>query len=107
MAHSLADLPRPVREALRSLGREARKLDAEVLLFGSFAKGQARRTSDIDLAFRGRGWEDRTTRARLSEAIDALPTIRPIDAVDWRLANPSLRRKIEAEGLPLDGADPQ
>lgn len=65
-------------------------------LFGSFARGDATRTSDVDLAL------DLDDPAALAALVDALqsgaPTLRKIDWVDFRSAPDPLRAKIESEG---------
>ncbi len=69
-----------------------------VLIFGSRAKGNARPSSDIDLAVIAPEMSD-SEFARLWNAIDDLPLVFKVDLLHWdRLANPRLKDKIPREG---------
>ena len=69
-----------------------------VKLFGSRARGDARLTSDVDLAFSGRA----EVRARLSQALEESALPYSFDLVDYdRQGNEKLRQCIEAEGKLL------
>lgn len=68
----------------------------KVTLFGSFARGDATRSSDVDLALE---IDDPAALAPLVEALQSgAPTLRKLDCVDFRSAPEALREKIEAEG---------
>ena len=73
-----------------------------VKLFGSRARGDARLTSDVDLAFSGRA----EVRARLSQALEESALPYSFDLVDYdRQGNEKLRQCIEAEGKLLFAAE--
>ena len=88
---TLEDLPSPVLEGLRRLGAEASVRGIHLFLFGSFARGDARPNSDLDLGYELRGGVHPINRTWLIDAVDALPTIRPIDLVDFAGVSPEFR----------------
>ena len=72
-----------------------------VILYGSRARGDARRNSDYDLAFvfpkdRHGPWV-----RFLADLDDAPVTLLPVDLLDWNEASESLREKIAKEGITL------
>ncbi len=70
----------------------------QVFIFGSRAKGSAKPGSDIDLAVFAPRMTD-PDFARLWNEIDDLPLVFKVDLLHWdRLANPSLKDKIQREG---------
>ena len=73
----------------------------EVRLFGSRATGQARRTSDIDLAISA---PDASPREwlELTAALDDAPIIYELDLLrPERTPQPRLLEKIAREGIPI------
>lgn len=94
-----ADLPSPVREALKSLAQELRPQGLELFLFGSFAEGRAWPTSDLDIAYTGRF--SQATEKELRHRLEELPTIRPVDLVPLATATPALIDEVHRTGLPL------
>jgi predicted nucleotidyltransferase len=91
-------------EALQSLILEAaRALELRrVYLFGSRARGDARRDSDIDLAF-----EHGSPPAVWADFVNAMreeaPTLLDLDLVDLAEVGPELRTRILSEGKVLYG----
>lgn len=65
-----------------------------VVLFGSWAKGTAVPTSDIDLGVVGSRPLPLETVSMIRESLDGLPTIRKIDFVDLQLMSPDHRQDI-------------
>lgn len=96
---SWRDLPTGVRGALREAGVLAARHGVTLRLFGSFAAGRARRTSDLDVAWSATA---PTLPREVREAFERLPTIRPVDLVPLAGASPSLRVAVEREGLNLE-----
>ena len=91
-------------DALEAMIREAAKvLDLRrVYLFGSRARGDARKDSDIDLAFDHgsppAAWADFVNAMR-----DGAPTLLDLDLVDLAEIGPELRTRIFSEGKVLYG----
>lgn len=82
-------------EVLQTLGDRP----VDVWLFGSWASGQAGRTSDIDVALDPRGPLARSEVARLRERLDELPVPYPVELVDLRDAGGTFRDKVRREGV--------
>ncbi len=72
-----------------------------VILYGSRARGDARRDSDYDLAFVFP--EDRRRRwvRFVADLDDAALTLLPVDLLDWNEAPEPLRERISNEGIVL------
>lgn len=71
-----------------------------MFVFGSFARGDARPTSDLDIGFSAPA-EDTQVRQMLAERIPALPTIRPVEMVDFDRLEPGFRAVAGKHILPL------
>ncbi len=68
-----------------------------VVLFGSFARGDSRESSDVDIAVEGLdGARYFTAMSELSGLLAS-----PVDLVELESAQPSLRERIAFEGVPL------
>ncbi len=72
---------------------------AEVYLFGSFARGTARRGSDIDLAVLPRADAAQGALSRLREALEESWVPYRVDVVDLREADPAFRERVLKEGV--------
>jgi predicted nucleotidyltransferase len=94
----------PVRE--RAI-REVRRLvldalgdrAAEVWLFGSCARGDIRRHSDIDIAILSRDPLPAGFLAALEADIEDSPIPYDVDIVDLRQAHPALAEEVRREGI--------
>jgi|SRR5665213_398080 len=84
------DLPQQVRASLHSLAQETRASGGKLFVFGSFARGDARTTSDLDLGFIAPP-AGNVVRRLLTARIPALPTIRPVELVDFDQLEPGFR----------------
>jgi len=74
---------------------------SEVMIFGSRAKGAARRTSDIDLAVKAPRMSD-SDWADLREAMEEAPIAFKMDIVRLdKLTDARLKAKIELEGQSI------
>jgi predicted nucleotidyltransferase len=94
-------LPQRVRQALIDLARQYQPQGAELFVFGSFARSKAHPTSDLDI---GVEWhEERRTDVfrQLYRDIQALPTIRPIDLVDFALVDHVFAQNVGADKIYL------
>lgn len=98
---TLEDLPSPVLEGLRRLVAESSARGIRLFLFGSFARGDARPNSDLDLGYEMQGGIPAGHRTWLLDAVAALPTIRPIDLVDFSSVSPAFRNVTRGEQRDL------
>lgn len=68
--------------------------DYKILLFGSWAKGNALNTSDIDIGILGKNAAPRNDMAQILEKIEDVPTLRSIDIVDLKTKSEDFRKNI-------------
>ncbi len=90
---ALEEVRRIVRE---TVGSE----NADVHLFGSWARGEATRPSDIDIAIDPRETLPRGTLARLRERLEESHVPYRVDVVDLRRTDSEFRRRVLTEGIP-------
>ncbi len=67
-----------------------------VYLFGSWARGEQRRSSDVDIAIDG---ADAGSVGALREILEESAIPYRVDVVDMRFASESLRREIRKDGI--------
>lgn len=72
----------------------------DVFLFGSWARGDAVRTSDIDVALDPPPSFPRAEISRLRERLEQLPVAYPVEVVDLRDASAAFRKRVQKEGIP-------
>lgn len=72
---------------------------ATVYLFGSWARGEATRLSDIDVAIDPHTPLPRGTLARLREQLEESHVPYHVDVVDLSHTDPEFRRRVLAEGI--------
>jgi predicted nucleotidyltransferase len=90
------DLSEVRRIVLRALaGRRAR-----VYLFGSWARGEASRVSDIDVAILPEETLPSGLLPEIQDALDESASLYPVDLVDLSTTSDSFRARVLAEGLP-------
>ena len=92
----LAEVRRIVEQGLA--GRPAR-----IYLFGSWARGQGVRTSDIDVAVLPLEPLPEGTLSHIREALDESLVVYPVDLVDLSETTPEFRQKVEREGILWSG----
>ncbi len=91
-----SDLEKVKRVVLRGLeGTPVR-----VYLYGSFARGQAVRTSDIDVAVLPEQPLRPGVLARIREALDESTVPYPVEVTDLSEAPLSFREQVLREGIP-------
>ena len=93
MNRDLEETRRLVLEGLRGAG-------AKVYLFGSWAKGQATRRSDIDVAVMCDQPVSPWLLSEIRERLEESSVLYPVDLVDLTNASNSFREKVLAEGIP-------
>lgn len=84
------------RIVLEVIGSE----NATIYLFGSWARGDAMRASDIDIAIEPLADLPRGAFARLRERLEESHVPYRVDVVDLRKTDPEFRRRVLAEGIP-------
>jgi predicted nucleotidyltransferase len=90
-----ADLDEVKRIVLQGLG----SCPARVWLFGSRARGAGGRSSDIDVAILPLEPVPAGTLARIQETLDDSLVLSPVELVDLSSADPTLRERVEREGI--------
>jgi predicted nucleotidyltransferase len=98
--HNLHILPVPLVKVLKEVAQDFEALGIQLILFGSFATGDARPTSDIDLAYDSRATSGQEFR-QLYDRIDDLHTIRSVDLVDLQKVDPGVAEEIKNNGRIL------
>ena len=73
---------------------------AEVRLFGSRARGDARRWSDIDIAVMPKSDLPAGLLAELREALEESNLLLDVDVIDLREAGETVREAVRREGMP-------
>lgn len=66
----------------------------KILLFGSWARGDAAPTSDLDIGIFGPGKVPYDIMGRIKRIAQAVPTLRTIDIVDLCAKNESFRTAV-------------
>lgn len=79
------------------LGEEYR-----VYLFGSWAKGNALETSDIDVGILGNKKVSWSMMTKINEEIRAIPTLRKIDVVDLLASDERFKQSVLKSAKELD-----
>ena len=74
----------------------------KIFLFGSWAKGTAVDTSDMDIALLGPQEIDRDTMIAIKQEIEKIPTLRGIDIVDLQAASVDFRNNVLAHAQPIE-----
>lgn len=72
---------------------------AKIYLFGSWARGSAAVSSDVDVAIDYGGKADRRKLARLREALEESSIPYNVDVVDMNEASAELLAEIERDGI--------
>ena len=73
--------------------------NASVFLFGSWARGEQRRSSDVDVAIEYHGRSNRQKIARLREALGESTIPYRVDVVDMQEASAALAKEIRKDGI--------
>lgn len=81
-------------EAVKIIRRHLPGKEFEIVLFGSWARGDAQESSDIDLGLVGPEPVDDMTLLRIKEEINCIPTLRRIDVVDLSKTDETFRKDV-------------
>ncbi len=76
-------LPARLWRELQRLAQKYAAFGLELFIFGSFARGDQRPNSDLDLGVEWQGERAPAIFRQLYDEVESLPTIRPIDLVDF------------------------
>jgi hypothetical protein len=96
MTVQVPDLEEARSIVLKGLGSHP----AKVWLFGSWARGEARRYSDIDVAISPSKPLPPGLLLEIEEALDQSGVLYPVELVDLTTASQSLRERVATEGIP-------
>lgn len=98
--HNLHFLPVPLLKELKEVAHDFESSGIQLILFGSFATGNARPTSDLDLAFDSPATSRESVR-HLYDRIDDLHTVRSVDLVDLQKVDSEVAEEIKKNGCLL------
>lgn len=73
--------------------------NAKVYLFGSYARGDAIRGSDIDIAIDNNAPLDIIDNQKIREMIDVLGLVQRVDVVDFQRIPATMKDNILREGI--------
>ena len=90
------DLDEVRRIVLKYLERQP----VQVWLFGSWARGEACRVSDIDVGILPSEPLPRGLMGEIAEALENSRSLYPVDLVDLSTVSESFRARVLAEGIP-------
>lgn len=81
--------------------KEHLSLDYKILLFGSWAKGNAMDVSDIDIGILGKGKAPWSLMVKILEKVENIPTLRKIDIVDLNAVEENFKSNVLQYAKPL------
>jgi uncharacterized protein len=90
-------------EARRIVLAGLRGHPAQVYLFGSWATGRNRRTSDIDIAILPAEPLPEDILSGIREALEESLVVYPVDVVDLSQVSPQFRERVVKEGVYWSG----
>ena len=93
----LARVQEIVRQVAQIVERATDGLSFQVRLFGSWASGNARPRSDIDIAIDGPKPVDPVRMTQIREACDRLPTLFTVDLVDLASTSAEFRETVRRQ----------
>ena len=82
-----------VAERLNETADWAAARGVDLVVFGSFARGENRPGSDLDLGLLWRQERDAAVAIKIEDQLDQLPTVRRIDVVDFSRVSPDFRKQ--------------
>ena len=83
-----------IKEVVSIIRRYLPRHEFKIVLFGSWARGEAQETSDIDIGLLGPDPIDDMRLLRIAGDIGNIPTLRRIDVVDLNKTDEGFRREV-------------
>jgi predicted nucleotidyltransferase len=77
--------------------------NAKIYLFGSYARGDFTRSSDVDIAIDAGAPISLVEKSQIKNMIEALNLIQNVDVVDYQSIPPLLQQKVLKEGIVWKG----
>src|SRR5208337_705705 len=90
-----------IKDAVSIIRRRLPGAEFRIVLFGSWARGDAQENSDIDIGLMGPEAVDDMLLWRIKQEIMGIPTLRRIDVVDLKQAGEDFRREVLSYARPL------
>ena len=81
-----------IQEAIKIIRRHLPQ-EYQIMLFGSWARGDALATSDIDVGILGKKKVPRSVMAKIVAEVENLPTLRSVDVVDLNTKETNFRQE--------------
>jgi predicted nucleotidyltransferase len=94
-------LPGRLIQSLQQLAQEYYVEGINLFIFGSFARGDNRPNSDLDLGIEWHGQRNPDIFRRLYEDVQSLPTIRKIELVDFAQTDAAFQQIAGAQKIYL------
>jgi len=92
-------MDRDLKEIRRLILAALRPFKAEVVLFGSWARGDRRRWSDIDVGIRGKGPLPPLLLENLREVLEESTIPYRVEIVDLATVGPEFIRNVRKDGI--------
>ena len=96
--------PYDLREVRRIVLQHLEGRDAEVYLYGSWATGRNRRTSDIDVGILPRKRLPIELWWEIKDALENSLVIQEVDLVDLSQTSAAFRKRVRGEGVLWSGS---
>lgn len=93
--------PKAIVQTIVSIIHNHLPSEYKSILFGSFARGDALKTSDIDIGIIGKQKVPWEIMVKIKQEIDDIPTLRSIEIVDLNTVDDVFKNKALAEGKVL------
>ncbi len=91
-----------INEITQIIRKYLLKKDYKIYLFGSWARGDALQTSDIDVGILGKEKVDFEIMSKILSEKEAIQTLRSIDLVDLNTKSEDFKNKALKEGRLLN-----
>jgi len=73
----------------------------QIILFGSYAKGEEHENSDIDIAIQTPNPLDPALWSLIKESFEESNIIQEVDVIDYQRVHASFKKKIDEQGIVL------